>query len=46
MIDQYLVAIHQNDLELGMLLPDQMQKGDLKRMENKPKIFSKLITRT
>ena len=32
MIDQYLVAVHQNDLELGMLLPDQMQKRDLKRI--------------
>ena len=32
MIDQYLLAIHQNDLELGMLLPGQMQKRDLKEI--------------
>jgi len=32
MIDQYLVAIHQNDLELGMLLLDQMQKPNLKKI--------------
>jgi len=32
MIDRYLAAAHQNDLELGTLLPDQMQKRDLKRI--------------
>ena len=46
MIDQYLEGVYQNDLELGMLLPDQMQKRNLKRILNKQKILSKLITRT
>ena len=46
MIDQYLVAVHQNDLELGTLLPDQMQKRDLKRIGTTQRILSKLITRT
>ena len=38
MIDQYLEGVYQNDLELGMLLPDQMQKRNLKRILNKQKI--------
>ena len=46
MIDQYLAAVYQNDLELGMLLPDRMQKRDLKKIWNKQKVLSKLITRT